>query len=274
MLERIGGVVVAVRDSPAACDTYAAVLGAERAGDWKSGVLGGRGPVLRVGDSEVWLAEADPGASGAVAEFLARWGEGLLAGIVTGDVDEVGRRLGPRASAEDGRVHTVIHGLPVVVVEPSSGASGGPSGPLSSIYEVTSLVGDLSAAAAEWSEAFGLDRSRFHDLRSEQYGYDGTLTLFDPPARLDRVELSQPYDLSKAMGRFFERRGPSPYMSFAECDDLPSLRARLDSAGARYAGGDEGASLFVHPSSLHGMLMGVSRTNVAWRWSGRPDLAG
>jgi hypothetical protein len=32
-------------------------------------------------------------------------------------------------------------------------------------------------------------------------------------------------------------------------------------------------SMFIHPSALCGMLMGISRTNEAWKWSGRPELA-
>jgi len=46
----------------------------------------------------------------------------------------------------------------------------------------------------------------------------------------------------------------------------------------RYAGRDPGdpnpAGIFIHPSTFHGVLMGCSRTNLAWTWSGRPELAG
>jgi hypothetical protein len=32
--------------------------------------------------------------------------------------------------------------------------------------------------------------------------------------------------------------------------------------------------MFIHPTALHGVLMGISRTNWAWTWSGHPELAG
>jgi len=51
-----------------------------------------------------------------------------------------------------------------------------------------------------------------------------------------------------------------------------------DAHGLRYAGRDPASpnpeGIFLHPSTLHGMLMGCSRTNLAWTWSGRPELAG
>jgi hypothetical protein len=28
--------------------------------------------------------------------------------------------------------------------------------------------------------------------------------------------------------------------------------------------------MWVHPKNLHGMLLGVSRTDYAWSWSGQP----
>jgi hypothetical protein len=79
------------------------------------------------------------------------------------------------------------------------------------------------------------------------------------------------------MHRFFQRRGPSLYMCYIETDDVMELAGRLKAKGLRYAHSEaraEDAGLFIHPSALYGMLMGVSRTNFAWTWSGRPELAG
>jgi hypothetical protein len=30
-------------------------------------------------------------------------------------------------------------------------------------------------------------------------------------------------------------------------------------------------TLFVHPRALHGVLAGISRDTLAWRWSGHPE---
>jgi hypothetical protein len=78
------------------------------------------------------------------------------------------------------------------------------------------------------------------------------------------------------MGRFHTKRGDSLYMCFVETSDVKAIAARLRERNLRFADltdRDQPDSLFIHPSSLCGMLMGVSATNAAWFWSGRPDLA-
>ncbi len=150
-----------------------------------------------------------------------------------------------------------------------------PVGLITGLYEVTNIVEDHEEASTHYAGLFGLDRSRFHPIPSEHFGYTGTLTLFDPPAKLDRIEVVQITQPEKAMGRFYAKRGPSLYMCFVETPDVEKIEARLKARGARYepTGDFPGAGLFIHPTALHGMLMGVSYTNAAWRWSGRPELA-
>ncbi len=62
-----------------------------------------------------------------------------------------------------------------------------------------------------------------------------------------------------------------------EVHDWPAVRGRLLEANARYTprGSDpvtEADGGWVHPKELHGLLLGMSRTGVAWDWSGRKDL--
>jgi hypothetical protein len=143
---------------------------------------------------------------------------------------------------------------------------------MSNLYEVTHLTADPAGAAARFAELFGLDAAAFVPIRSEAYGYDGTLTLFRPDA-LHRVEVIHPYDAAKTMGRYFGRFGPSLYMCYGETDALPRLRERLEAlapddwTGSRTD--DDG--LFVHPKALGGVMLGVSRTTYAWTWSGHPE---
>jgi 4-hydroxyphenylpyruvate dioxygenase-like putative hemolysin len=151
-----------------------------------------------------------------------------------------------------------------------------PVGLIKWLYEVTNIVDDHQAAAAFYAETFDLDPSRFSPIASKDYGYKGQLTLFDPPARLDRIELSQITDPSRAMGRFAAQRGQSIYMCYVETDDVAAVIDRLERRNARFARRRDEQNpegLFIHPKSLHGVLMGVSRTNLAWLWSGRPELA-
>lgn len=280
MLEAVDGAVVAVRDADAAAGTFRRLLGAEREDPLPSQVLAAGLTPMHVGTSRFLLAEpTGPGPTGA---FLDRWGEGLLAAVLsTSDPRNLLSRLDEQAVAsthEDELLYldtgATTH-LRTIVVPHTERA---PVGRLAFLYEVTHLVADPRRATRRWAEAFGLDEDRFCPISSEAYGYEGTLTLFDPPTRLDRIEVIRPQDPAKPMGRFFERRGEGAYMCFAECPDVPALAEHLDGEGARYAVGAEREgrpeSIFVHPSSLHGVLLGVSRTDLAWRWSGRPELAG
>ncbi|MGH7864295.1 MAG: hypothetical protein ACREQB_04855, partial [Candidatus Binataceae bacterium] len=64
---------------------------------------------------------------------------------------------------------------------------------------------------------------------------------------------------------------------YVETDDVAALARRLDSREARYAPARDDAAglagLFSHPTAFLGVLVGVSRTENAWLWSGDPDRA-
>ena len=66
-------------------------------------------------------------------------------------------------------------------------------------------------------------------------------------------------------------------MCYAETPDVGAIVRRLNLKQARFTarGGDPEAErdgLWIHPSALSGLLLGVSRTTAAWEWSGRPEL--
>ncbi len=277
MLKALGGVILAVRDTTVATETFGSMFGATSVGYHTSDTLGADLAFLASGTNAIGVAA--PSGPGPVADHLDRWGEGLLAAVfTTPDVDAIANRLQSKdiGFVEDGNM---IHVDPLrtfglrLIIAPHLKRQA--VGAISFLYEVTHLVSDWKTAADFFTDAFGLDPERFSPIKSDFYGYEGTLTLLDPPAMLDRIEVVTPYDTEKAMGRFFVKRGDGPYMFYTECADMPELGMRLDAAGARYAGDPsaEGQSLFIHPASTHGVLIGVSATNVAWRWSGRPELA-
>ena len=90
---------------------------------------------------------------------------------------------------------------------------------------------------------------------------------------------SQITDPSRPMGRFMTRRGGETlYMCYIEVESVHPICERLDKKGMRYARGGENThnpdNMFLHPATLHGVLMGCSRTNAAWVWSGHPELYG
>lgn len=274
MLEKLDGVILAVRDADAAASAFQRIFGTEVIGTASHDALGADLTLLGCGTDAIRLAV--PNGAGPVADHLERWGEGIVGVVFAAhDPDAVIERIGAKGIAvTDGLIDpSATRGLLTMVVPVAERPR---TGVISFIYEVTHLVEDFQATSGFWTDLFGLDGARFSPISSEQYGYDGMLTLFDPPRLLDRIEVVYPHDETKAMGRFFRKRGEGPYMFFCECDDVPGLVERLKGAEARFAGGGtvEGPnSLFVHPSASHGVLIGVSPTNQAWVWSGRPELA-
>ena len=232
-----------------------------------------RRSVLAVGTSEVELLEAD--GAGAVADA----GPGLFAaGFEATDLPALGRHLASRgveAVAEGDQLFVAPEslggfGLRVVLSEARARKR---QGLLSRLYEVTNLVADPGRAAADFADRLDLDPAAFVPIRSEQFGYEGTLTLFDPDA-LDRVEIIHPHDAAKTMGRYFQRRGPCLYMCYGETDRADDVRERArEHVPDDWTGPDRGRvdNLFLHPRALGGVMLGVSRTTFAWTWSGAPD---
>ena len=278
MLTRVDRMLLAVRDREAAADTFHRILGAERVREGTSRLLGARRTVVQVGISQFELLE--PAGEGLVASHLERWDEGILAvGFSAADLSALGSRLSQRGvsySEEDGRLWVASDQTPGMNVVLSPDEERSPVGLIKWLYEVTNIVDDHERAASFYADAFGLDSTRFSPIHSDMYGYTGQLLLFNPPQQLDRIELTQITEPSLAMGRFAASRGQSIYMGYVETDDVAAVQRRLDERGARYAGRSDDPNpegLFIHPTALHGMLMGVSRTNLAWSWSGRPELA-
>jgi hypothetical protein len=279
MLTRVDRVQLAVRDRAAAEETFRATFDAEKLREDTSTLLGATRSVMQGGISEFELLQ--PFGTGLVQEHLDRWGEGLFAGgFSTPDIDALSRRLSAHGvlwREEADQVYIEPSQTPGMRMVISPEVERERVGVLTWLYEVTNIVDDHKAAATFYAETFGLDASKFSPIASKDYGYKGQLTLFDPPSRLDRIELSQITDAERAMGRFAQKRGQSIYMCYVETDRVADVIERLERRGAMHARRNDEHNpegLFIHPKALHGVLMGVSRTNLAWNWSGRPELSG
>jgi hypothetical protein len=280
MLAHVDRVQVAVADRKAAAGAFARLLDAAVTSEDAVAPLAARRTTLAAGHAAIELLEPD--GAGAVADHLATAGPGLFAaGFAAPDLDALRHRLVERrvdfADADGqlflGPTATGATGLRCVL-SPLRDVPAAP-GLVSHLYEVTNLVRDWEAAAARYADLFGLAPERFCPIASPEYGYRGTLTMFDPRDRLDRIEVITPYDLAKTMGRFMTKRGPSLYMCFAEAPDLALIRSRLEThAPQDWTGSTHAAvpdTLFIHPKALAGIMMGVSRTTVGWTWSGHPE---
>ncbi len=274
MLNRIDRVMITAHDAAAVANRWVELLDARIDRRDRVAVLGADRIVISVGNSEVEILQ--PVAPGPVARHLAAGGGAFAAGLSTRSIHVARRRF-----AEAGIVPTQIGqqffvdagrlGIPGLNVVVSADAERPRVGMMTTLYEVTHLTTDPAGTSAALARLFALDQRNFVPIRSEQFGYDGTLTLFDPK-ELHRIETIDPFDRTKTMGRYFDRYGPSLYMCYGETDRLPDLRERLKRLAPRdWTGSDaDDNGLFVHPRALGGVMLGVSRISYAWTWSGYP----
>ena len=278
MLSRVDRIQLAVPDRNEAVATWQALFGADKVGEDGSRALNAHRTTVQAG---ITLFEfLEPAGPGPVADFVEAWRGGLYGVAFSAPhVQSMAKHfdaLGAAYMEERGSLVLapgVTHGMPTTIVPEMFRA---PVGHIRCAYEVTNPVADASVTSAHYAKLFGIDAARYCPIRSELYGYGGSLTLFNPPAQLDRVEVTNTWG-EGAMNRFYQRRGPGLYMCYIETDDVPALAARLRARNARFTDSEDRppeTGLFIHPTSTHGMLMGVSRTNYAWVWSGHPELAG
>jgi hypothetical protein len=273
VLTRIDRVVLAVPDRGPVVDAWGQLLGAELDSEDKVDALGARRTRLRLGTGRVDLLEPD--GSGPVQDAVGRRGGHLYAaGAATPDLSDLIvalQRRGVEHVAEgshpDGEVWVDAgRGLRMVI---DLDRPLDPLGRVDELYEVTNLVADADASAAAFADLFGLHPSAFQPIASTEYGYAGTLTLFDPD-HLHRIEVIHPHDGSKTMGRYFAKHGESLYMCFAETGELSAITDDLRERGAPHtAVGDH--TTFIHPQALGGAMVGLSRRTYAWTWSGHPE---
>jgi len=276
MLKRIDRIQITARDAEAVAARWTEVVDAVVTGRDSVPALAARRVVIQAGASELEILQ--PTGEGPVADHLTSGRGGVFAaGVATGDLDALAASLG-RNGVEPLRLEGQLFlpgsalGIPGLDMLVSPHVERAPVGLLAEFYEVTHLTADAAHASAAIARLFALDARFFVAIRSETYGYDGALTLFRPDA-LHRIETIHPYERGKTMARYFDRFGPSLYMCYAETDDLPRVRERLVRVAPQGWTGsvtnDDG--LFIHPKTLGGVMVGVSRRSFAWTWSGHPD---
>ena len=238
--------------------------------------------ILRVGTTDIEFLEPD--GTGLVADELARRGRAHLfaAGAQSPDAAGVARHAAGEGAAcvdaDDRHYVTIqVEGAPIrFVISPEQERQA--AGNLDFLYEATVLAADQAAAVDQIARTFNLDRTAFTTITSEAFGYTGVLTLFHPD-RLHRFEVITPIDMAKTMGRYYGREGASYYMAFAESREMPLIERLASEAGAgitldRPDSRDPALTadqLWLHPATLGGMMLGVSRPTMAWRWSGKPE---
>ncbi len=281
MFNAVDRILVAVRDLDNAEANYRNVLGATVVGDVDSAHLNCRIRRMAVGVSEVELCT--PLGPGLVQTRLDQFGEGLLfGGVTTGNLDGFAALLDSKGIAyveADGRIYPdqdKLYGLPLAVSASPVSPPVRAGGPVEFLYELTMVLKSNWRDVAQcYADSLGLDRKNEVDITFARFGYEGTLMKFHPD-HLDRIELSEAHDPAFPMGRFSAKRGDAFYMCYVQTDDLADIIARLERHGHRWTRRTdtpvEQDGLWINPSALNGVLMGVSRSSLAWGWSGKPEL--
>ncbi len=278
-MDRVDRVQLAVKSADEVAALFAKLFDAEVARKEKSAYLSANKTVLAFGESEIELCEPD--GAGLTADFISRRGGGLMtAGL---------------SCNEPGRLKAHIEALGFACVDDGDQFYLPPQdhfgvgfviskswprrrvGLVSFLYEVTNtLVTDWRFAAAHFAGLFQLEARNFTRIGSPRFGYEGTLTMFNKPHRLDRIELSQVVRDDVPMSRWTAKHGDSLYMCYCETDNMDALTARFREAGVRWIPrsgdkNDEPDGMWTDPRDTYGLLMGVSRDTVAWEWSGLPE---
>ncbi|MEQ9629739.1 MAG: hypothetical protein RLO02_16295 [Roseitalea porphyridii] len=278
MLSRIDRAVLAVPDAADAAARWIALLEAEPAGVDTVKTLGAKRTRLRLGRG--WVELLEPDGAGPIGDVVRRRGPHLFAaGAASPSLPDLLLRLEDKgldvACFGDQGFTDAGDGLRIVL-SPDTELSR--VGAIDNLYEASLLVPDAAATTARVADLFGLDPAPFVPIKSDTFGYDGTLTLFRP-RELHRFEIITPTDMTRTMGRYFGKFGPSLYMCFAETDRLPSIESRAAERGdgitplrpAGRAADLTSDQTFLHPPSLGGMMLGMSRPTMAWTWSGAPE---
>ncbi|MEM7079920.1 MAG: hypothetical protein AAF513_14955 [Pseudomonadota bacterium] len=282
MLIEIDRLQLATPDPAAAIERWQAIVDAEVADKGRIRALQAITTTLRVGRSEVEILAAD--GSGLVADAIARRGAHMFsAGASTQDVRAVQAQLSPiseRPILEDGRLYVdgADIGIPGLRLVVSPHAQRESVGLIDYLYEATVLAADADGLTARFAEVFALDARDFAQIESPRFGYEGKLTLFRSE-ELHRFEVITPLDPDKTMGRFFNKIGACLYMSFAETSALMVIEERVASAGLGQTidrpedrtATQPADQIWLHPATLGGVMLGLSRPTMAWSWSGKPD---
>jgi methylmalonyl-CoA/ethylmalonyl-CoA epimerase len=119
---------------------------------------------------------------------------------------------------------------------------------LGDIVELSVVVSDLDAAAARFTKLFGL---RVHRREtSERFSFKNAIL----PTGIGHIELMQPTDPSKAVGKFLAKRGEGVYLVGFECADVTAAVATLRGDGVQVDSPRPDIA-WVHPRETHGLFV-------------------
>jgi methylmalonyl-CoA/ethylmalonyl-CoA epimerase len=119
---------------------------------------------------------------------------------------------------------------------------------LGDVIELSVVVKNLDEAVARYAKLFGL--KVHHRGESKEFGFKNAIL----PTGIGHIELLQPTDPTKAVGRFLERRGEGVYLVGFECADIPGAVRTLRAEGVQVDSPRPDLA-WVHPREAHGLFV-------------------
>jgi methylmalonyl-CoA/ethylmalonyl-CoA epimerase len=119
---------------------------------------------------------------------------------------------------------------------------------LGDVVELSIVVRDLDEAAERFTRLFGLRVRKRGE--SKEFGFKNAIL----PTGIGHIELLQPTDPDKAVGRFLDKHGEGVYLVGFECKDIPGAVAKLRGDGVRVDSPKPDIA-WVHPRQTHGLFV-------------------
>ena len=119
---------------------------------------------------------------------------------------------------------------------------------LGDVVELSVVVRDLDEAIARFTKLYGL--RVHHRGESKEFGFKNAIL----PTGIGHIELLQPTDPDKPVGKFLGKHGEGVYLVGFECQDIPGSVARLRAEGARVSSPKPDIA-WVHPRESHGLFV-------------------
>jgi methylmalonyl-CoA epimerase len=120
---------------------------------------------------------------------------------------------------------------------------------LGDVVELSVVVRDIEGAIERYTRLFGL--RVHHRGESKEFGFKNAIL----PTGIGHIELLQPTDPDKPVGRFLARHGEGVYLVGFECADVPGSVARLKTEGAHVDHRPDKDIAWVHPRDAHGLFV-------------------
>jgi methylmalonyl-CoA/ethylmalonyl-CoA epimerase len=119
---------------------------------------------------------------------------------------------------------------------------------LGDAIEISLVVRDLEAAVKRYTTLFGL--TVHHRMESKEFGFKNAIL----PLGLGHIELMEPTDPNKAVGKFLAKNGEGVYLIGFKCDDIAGGVKQIRAGGARVD--DRRPDIaWVHPADAHGLFV-------------------